>query len=924
MRKLTFYLLIFFSSISFCFGQSGIIKGNVSDTATKKNLPNAVVSLIRKSDSVLIAFTRTEEKGNFQLNNIKEGNYFLLITSHIFADYTEMINLKDSSVIDLGKIALTRRSELLKEVIVKQQLGAVRIKKDTLEFVADSFKLPPNATVEDLLKRFPGIQVDKNGKITAQGETVEKVLVEGEEFFGNDPTIATKNIQADAIDKVQIYDKKSDQATFTGIDDGQKSKTINLKLKEDKKKGYFGKIDLAGGTQSFWNNSAMINRFRSKRKISAYGIMSNTGKTGLDWNESNSYGGGNGLEYNDDFGGFYFSGNDDEFSNSNYYGEGLPKSWSAGINYSNKFGNDKQNINGNYRYTKLNSEGVGNSLSQSILPDTVFFNKEVRSSFSSRQRHSGSGSYEWQIDSTTSLKVTANGYLGKNTGYNSYSGESLNEVGDTVNKSIRNSNTDGNTSNIHSIWLLRKKFAKIGRTISFNFDQLYNDNKSNGFLTAFNSFYGKVGIQTSSTTTDQKKVDQSTVASLNGKLTYTEPISKKSFFEINYALRNSRSDAEKLSYDKDINGKYDDLNDSFSNHYKFDVLTNTIGATFKYNGKDLTFSAGSDVGRSHFKQTDLFKDSVSTRDYTNFYPKINITYKFGTNSRLNINYQGNTKQPSIQQIQPVADNTNPLNITVGNPFLKQEFNHRIFFNYYSYKVFSQRGIYLYGNVSKTDDAIVTSNFTDSLGRTINQYINTNGNYNANVGLNYNLKLKKLDMTVFGGINFNGSRYNNFVNAQKNKTDNLSGGINIGFWKEKEKKYSINYNGNFNYNTSSSSIREDIKTNYWTQDHNLNVTVQLPWKFEINSEVQANLRQKTEVFDKNNNVVLWNGYLGRKLLKNDKAIIKIICHDILNQNQGYNRYINSNVLREDNYETIKRYFLISFVWNFSKNPAASNP
>jgi len=924
MKKLTVYLLIAIISMQHLFAQSAIIKGNVSDTASKKIVSHAVVSLIRKADSVLISFTRTWDNGDFRLNNLKDGNYLLLITSHSFADYTDNINLKDSSTIDLGKISLTKRSELLKEVIVKQQLGAMRVKKDTIEFVADSFKLPPNATVEDLLKRFPGIQVDKNGKITAQGETVEKVLVEGEEFFGNDPTIATKNIQADAVDKVQIFDKKSDQAAFTGIDDGQKSRTINLKLKEDKKKGYFGKIDLGGGTQSSWNNSAMFNRFRSKRKISAYGIMSNTGKTGLDWNESNTFGNGNGLEYNEDFGGFFFFGNDDEFSNSNYNGEGLPKTWSAGINYSNKFNNDKQSLNGSYRYTKLNSEGAGSSLSQSILPDTVFFNKEIRNSFSSRQRHSANGSYEWLIDSFTSLKVTANGYLGKLEGFNNYLGASLNEFGDTVNKSIRNTTNDGDNSNLHSLWLLRRRFAKVGRTISLNVDQLYNGNSSNGFLFSQNYFFDKIGDLTLATTTDQKKINQTTQSSVNGKLIYTEPLSKKVFLELNYALRNSKSDAEKLSYDKDGSGKYETLNDTFSNHYKFDVLTNTVGTAIKFNGKDMTFSVGSDVGWSNFKQTDIFKDSVSKRDYTNFYPKVTFTYKFGTNTRLNINYQGNTHQPTIQQIQPIADNTNPLNITVGNPFLKQEFDHRLRFNFNTYKVFSQRGIYIYGNISKTDNAIVTSNYTDSIGRTINQYVNVNGNYNAYAGGGYNVKLKKIDLGLNVGFNFNGSKYRNFVNGVANTTDNISGGLNLGFWKEKEKKYSINYWGSFNYNTSTSSIRTDIKTNYWTQEHSFNFTIQLPWKLEVNNEINANLRQKTEVFDKNNNVVLWNAYIGRKLLKNDKAIIKISGHDMLNQNIGYNRYINSNVLREDNYQTIKRYFMISFLWNFSKNPMAPNP
>ncbi|MDB5232045.1 MAG: TonB-dependent receptor, partial [Chitinophagaceae bacterium] len=284
MKKLILLSCIcFFSAIT--FGQKATLNGVIRDTINKTTLSNTSVSLLRAKDSVLYKYTRSKQDGKFELTNIDPGKYILMITHFTYADYYDTLSLSGAAV-ELNSVDLTLKAKLLENVTVRQTLAAMRMKGDTLEYRADSFKVRQGASIEELLKTLPGIQVDKDGKITAQGEKVEKVLVDGEEFFGDDPTIATRGLQADALEKVQVFDKKSDQATFTGIDDGQRTKTLNLKLKDDKKKGYFGKLDLAEGTNNSWTNSAMINVFKGKRKFSAYGIMSSTGKTGLDWNES--------------------------------------------------------------------------------------------------------------------------------------------------------------------------------------------------------------------------------------------------------------------------------------------------------------------------------------------------------------------------------------------------------------------------------------------------------------------------------------------------------------------------------------------------------------------------------------------------------------------------------------------------------------
>ncbi|HEY9363032.1 MAG TPA: outer membrane beta-barrel protein [Chitinophagaceae bacterium] len=921
MKKITLLIILLIACYCFSSAQTASVKGVIFDTINQKNLVNRSVSLLRQKDSVLYKLTHSDAKGFFELKNLLPGNYLLFVRHPGYEDYIDHLQLNDSSKIDLGTVTMTPKAIILKEVIVRKQISAI-IKGDTIEFAADSFKAREGASVEEMLKKLPGIQIDKNGTITAMGEKVIKVFVDGEEFFGDDPTIATKNLQADAVDKIQVFDKKSDQATFTGIDDGERSKTINLQLKKDKKKGYFGKLDLGAGFNDKWNNNAMINSFRDKKQFSVYGTMSTTDVTGLNLQQSNQYTSDNDPEFNNNFGGFAsFVNNDNGFNNSFSYGEGVPESWAGGLNYSNKF-NDQQSINGSYRYNKINSEGYDNTFSQSILPDTVFVNSESNKTFSSRQTHSFNGIYEWQIDSSTSIKIRANGYKGISNNINSYTNESRNEFGNPVNNSIRNTNANGDNQNLQSSFLIRKKFKKPGRTISFNLEQKYNENKTDGFLYSLNSFFDQNGIISLRDTTDQKKVNESLITTLNGKIIYTEPLSKIFFVELIYAFHNSRSDAQRLSFDKDLAGKYESLNDTFSNHYNFNVVTNIAGVAFKYNGKKVIFSFGSNIAKSNFNQKDLLKDASLKRNFTNFFPKAILTYKFNQSGHLSIIYTGNTRQPSINQIQPVPDNSNPLSIIIGNPLLKQEFDHSINFNFNSFNLLSQRGIFFYGSFSFQSNAIVTNNFTDTLGRTVYKYVNANGNYNYNSGFNYFINFEKLGMNVNTGLDFNKSYYSNVVNDKKNVTNNTAIAINLGINKDKEKKYNFYYNGTIRYNISTSSIRKDIETKYWIQEHSLDLTLMLPWKFELNNELQGSLQQKTALLDGNNNILLWNAYFGKKFLKNDKAIIKIIAHDILNQNTGYSRYISSNVIQETNYQSIARYFLLSFVWNFSKNPATS--
>lgn len=903
----------------FLYAQTTEIKGQIADTSEKKPLANAVVALLSK-DSVLLKFTRTDEQGKFSLK-AKDGQaHLLLVTYPKFADFLDVIN-PSGAAFDLGKINLIKESVLLEEVIVSQKIGAIRMKGDTLEFKADSFAVRQGANVEEMLKRLPGLQVNQKGEITAQGERVQKVLVDGEEFFSDDPAVVTQNLQADAIDKVQVFDRKSEQATFTGIDDGEKQKTINLTLKEDRKKGYFGKAKLSGGLPKYFENEGMINSFKGKRKIAAYGTMANTGKAGLSWQDNDRFGGGSNVEYNEDEGYFFSSSESDEFNTwgGRFNGEGLPKAWTAGAHYSNKLNADKVHVNGNYQFYKQNIENEGTNTSQSILSDRLLYNNSTRKTSTMNLKHQLSGFYDVKLDSLSSLKINVNGLQGQARNASVFTSESLGDLEQLINNQDRRLSSIGDRQQMKTTAIWRKKFMKAGRTLSVNFDQQYQNNATTGNLYSINRFFDDNGNLTSADTVDQIKNNYTQSNIWGARISYTEPISKKWFVETNYGYRINNSKALRSSFVKDFNGKYETLDSLFSSDYAFDFNTHSGGLNFRFNGSKITASFGSNINFADFRQKDLVRDTVYNYSFTNFFPKANIRFKMGAQRGLNLRYNGSTSQPSLQQIQPIVENTDPLNIQIGNPNLKQEFRHNIGMNYNDYKVLSGRNMYFSGGVNFIDNAISRADNVDDQGRREFSFVNVDGNYNFYMYSGYWKEIKKIKANVNFSLNWNGGKNNNFVNNVKNTNTYSTYGSRVGFYKSKEKKYNFEVSFNPNYTRNVSSLRPDIVTKFWTTETGFEGSVFLPKDFEFNTYINYMWRQKTDVFGEDRNVVLWNSYVAKKFLKKKTAEIRLSINDILNQNIGFQRNASSNFISENTYSTLRRYWLLGVTWNFSRNP-----
>ena len=907
-----------------CSSAQIMVKGTVTDTLNNVPLTFSSVVLMRASDSVITAFTRTNGEGKFITNLKTNGKYILRITYPNFADYIDVINIKEPSN-DLGILPLVSKEHLLKEFVITRQIAAIKIKGDTTEYVADSFKTKENATVEDLLKKLPGIQVDKDGKITAQGAEVQKILVDGEEFFSDDPKVVTKGLLANAVNTVQVFDKKSDQAEFTGIDDGQKTKTINLQLKEDKKKGYFGKVDAGGGTDGYFQNQTMVNAFKAKRQLSVFGIMSNTDQAGLGWADNGKFNGGNGTTEVTEDGGIMttYTSSDQDFAgwDGKYNGEGLPKTWTGGLHYADKWNEDKDHFVTNYRYAMQDVELNGTTTTQYVLPGNSGFTQSLsKTQFSKGDRHGLDMMYEKKIDSNTTLKISMDAGSKTMQTASTYNTISTAENDAPINTNYRNITSNSNSEYVNTDLLLRKKFAKKGRTISLDVKEKYKDAKSNGFLKSTTTYPDT--LKTDSLITNQRKDNNTNDFSFTSKIVYTEPLSKKVFLEGSYSFTEDNALARISSFNAPNGTDYNTLDSVYSSNYKYNVLTNRGGVNIKFKFKKISLAFGGDVADSRFTQQNLLRDTAAVKkDYLNIYPSASMNYKIGKQTSLNIYYSGNTKQPTIDQVNPLSQNTDPLNITKGNPNLKQEFDNNLTLQFNDYKVLSSRYIYASANFRAVSDAISTSQTTSPTGNTT-QFVNVNGNYSGSAYMGGGFKPKS-DFYIGMQINTSLSHNHNFVNDTSNISNNNSYGFGPYFNYSKDNKFDFNLNPEITFNDNKSTI-STFSNSYRMFNTELSASVQLPKKFEIGSLVNFMFRQKTTAFPTNNNVIKWNAHVSRKFLKKDQLEVRVTVKDILNQNIGYNRTSQNGIVTENSYNTIRRYGMINLIWNFTHSPAGAPP
>ncbi|TRX23750.1 outer membrane beta-barrel protein [Flavobacterium franklandianum] len=926
MSKTTLLIAIL-SLFSFSvFAQKANVTGVLTDGSEKTPVYNSVVALLTPKDSILYTFTRSDKKGNFDLKNVKAGNYIVMTSHRQYADYLEDITVNETEK-NLGTIPLLSKINALREVIIKT--GSIRIKGDTTSYRASDFVVSANANVEELLKKLPGIQVDKNGAIKAMGETVQKVLVDGEEFFGDDPGMAVKNLRADAVKEVQVFDKKSDQAEFTGIDDGETKKTINLKLKEDKKKGYFGKIDGAGeplsGSDSRYNTNFMFSNFKGKRKISAFLLNGNTGQDGLSWQDSDKFGGGNNdvsMSMDDDGNVDYewTGGNNDEEPNVDTQ-NGFIKNTNAGLQYSNKW-NDKQTLNLTPNYNKQIYTNNNSRKTQTQVGETQLNENASKVSNVNRSNFKLNAIYDVKLDSLNSLRITAktNFYTTESDEFTS--GNTTGNDGLLKNKQLKTFTTDSDKTSISASILYKHKFAKPRRTFSVNATGNTLNSNANNFLKSLNESY-EGGDFSNRVDVDQNKIGEKTNQNLNLNVTYSEPIGKKYAMQFAYQVTQNKGESDYLTYDySDLTGNYDVLVNSLSNQFNQTIITNKPNIKLSYNSKKINYNFGSGIGFTSFDLEDQTLNKEYKRNYTNFFPTANFSYKYKSNSNLRINYQGATKQPTLDQLQPLRDNQDFFNQTLGNPDLKQSFTNSFNLFNSTYSILTETQFYQSFSYRTTSNLISYSRVIDpESAQTITKPINTNGNYSFNLYVGYGFKLKKLDLQVNINPNINYNKSVNSINLSTNDSKILNSGFSVYLNKSKAKKYDISLSNNFSNSRNATSQNDEIKS-FNTNNLALDIGVYFREKWKLSTDYNLSSRQKTVDFQDNLTNQLWNARLQRTF-KNDEFTAYILVNDILNQNIGIRRYVYENSITEEQNSRLKRYAMIGFTWNFKNKGEKTN-
>ena len=888
MKRMIAVCLAKLSILSVAIGQTAAIKGKITDTLEKKQVEHVVIALIRTSDSVLINFTRSKTDGSFVLSPVPSGHFTLLVLHPKYADYIEPITVdKKNSHIELSNICLTPRMQLLQEVIVRHKIAPIRIKGDTTEYLADSFKLQANASVEDLLRILPGIQVDRKGQITAQGKKVEKVLVDGEEFFSEAPTVATQNLRADMVDKVQVFDKKSKQAEFTGMDDGARTKTINLKIKEDKKKSYFGKVEIGSDMDKYYDGSAMFFSFKGNRKFTA-GVGTNNRSTG-------SAGGGSG-----------------EASLSGDVGTGILINKNAGGHYSNTWSDGDHHFSTNFMYNKWNVRPAGSMTVQDILPGTVYLRRQQSSAVSESERFELPPTYDLRIDSSSSLQVTTNASLQRSQNKSDFA--SANYLNDRLVSSSERSTTESSRNKQFSANLLYQKKIKENRSFSAQLQVNTGNAAMEGFLYAINQFYNSNDSSGTLDTTDQRKAYNNNRLLLSGDFNYTQLIAKNILMGIHYQVSsNGRSSAQQTFVKK--GEKYETLIDSLSNEYNFRVISHTGGISWQIKAKKTQYTLGCELGYADYGQKDLGAHSRYSTHYINLFPRVGMIYRITSYKQVNIGYNGSTQPPALKDVQPIANNNDPLNIYIGNPGLKPAFKHNISLEFSSIKPLTAKFFNAAASLTATGRDFSNSSLIDSLGRKVNQVINVSGNYAGNATISYNIPLGPLNGNVSGGVTL--SRQASMVNLLKNNTRSVNYNVQAGVrWNVVDRVY-FSIQSAYAINEARSSLYKAWSTRFWTQDHTVETTVYLPWKLEVSTDASVSVRQKTAVFDKNNNVIRWNAVLTKKIAKGS-WVIRAAVYDILNQNKGFSRLISGNQIIERNEMILQRYGLITIAWNLNKN------
>lgn len=903
-KCLLMLLMILFSPMAFA-QQSGVnVTGSVVEQGSDTPIEQATVRLLNVKDSAMVRGVVSARNGSFTLKNVKKGSYLLHITFIGYDPLYQPLQITGKkNPVNVGKLELSDGAIELGEAVVIGKAPEVTVRNDTVEYNADSYKVTEGSVLEDLLKKMPGVEVDSEGKITVNGKEVKKVMVDGKEFFSDDPKVASKNLPAKMIDKLQVLDKKSDMAQMTGFDDGEEETVINLTVKPGMKQGWFGNAYGGYGSKDRYEGNAMVNRFVNNDQITFMGGANNTNNMGFSDLASTMFsgmGGGGGRR-----GGFGA-------------GSGITSSGNAGLNFSKEFKPDKLTLGGNTRYSHSDNDARSKSDRQNILPgDSSSYDNSEAMSRTKSDNFGVDFRLEWKPDTMTQLIFRPSFSFSHSMNDNFSDATTLDNERDTVNTNKSSNYSESNGYNLNASIDFSRKLNNKGRVFSATLSGGNSDSYSDGMNRSDIVYFNQTDALKNSIIDQRSRYDNKGF-NYRAYVSWVEPIGHNNFIQATYSISQRKQEALKNVYNQDADGIYNVLDSAYSQSYRNNFISQRASLSFKSQRAKFNYTIGLNLDPSYSSSENFVGDttlSKITRKVVNLSPMAQFNYMFDKRTNLRIMYNGRTSQPSMTQLQPVADISDPTNITIGNPDLNPRYTNNVFIRFQQFTPEKQRAFMIMANGSYIINDIVSyTSYNQETGVKTTTYKNVNGNYSGNVRMMLNTPLKNKKFSINSMTMASFANSNGYINEEKNTNRNLilseRGGIDF-----RSSYLDLGVNGNIRYNATSNSLLKENNQNTFNYGAGGYTTIYLPLNFKIESDVNWSTNSGYGDGFKQNEV-LWNASASKSFLKNNQGTLRFKIYDILQQRSNISRSITASYIQDSEYNTLGSYFMVHFIYRFS--------
>ena len=886
------------------------VKGTiVREGDPPEGVEQAAVRLLRANDSVMVKGTVTDREGHFDLTGIRQGNYLLNVTYVGLDPVNQLLRISGSKTpVDVGTITMHDDGVLLGEAVVTARMVEVQVKNDTVEYNAEAYKVAEGSMLEDLLKKMPGVEVSTEGKVTVNGKEIKKILVDGKEFFSDDPKVASKNLPAKMVDKVQTYDKKSDVALMTGFDDGNEEAVINLTIKPGMKQGWFGNAFAGAGSRGRYDVNAMLNRFVDSDQLSVMGGLNNTNNMGFtDFAAaafSNGPGGGRHR-----FGGFGA-------------GNGITSSGNIGTNFSKNF-SPRLTLGGNVRYAGSDNEARAKTDRQNILPGDSSSYDHAESASHTTTRNMGFNLHlEWQPDTLTQIVFRPDLSYGTTHTNADETSHTLNGLRDSVNASHSRSTADGRALTASAKLDVSRKLNNRGRTLTLSVSGGGNrsiDDATNRSDTRFLLF------PDSTERIDQTVHNDTRGYNVRGKVAWVEPLGHSNFLQLSYRIRRTHRELLRDAFLADADGQYTIPDTTTGRNTRSDATEHRMNLSFKMVRPKFDLTVGMNFDPTQTRTvTEVAGRTLYdlSRSVVNYSPKARMRIRFNKRTDLRLDYDGRTEQPSMTQLQPVADLSDPLNTVVGNPDLRPTYTNSLRLHFGKFIPDRQTAFIFMAGANYVVDDIVSRTTTDRLtGRRVTSYENINGNYNLDGRLIINMPLRNPHFTVSSMTYARYGHSGGFIDGERNtsKATVLMEYAGISF---RSSVADLELHGNIRHNRTRNTLSAGRDLSTLNYGGSANLTLYLPLGFRLESDLTYSTNSGySDGYAQRE--WLWNAGASKTFLKNNAGMLRLKMYDILRQRSNISYSATASTIRYSEYNTLTSYVMLHFIYRFSLFKGGAN-